>query len=158
VIFSTSIETDSAIVFTVFAPIASSPQADQHLIAVICHFQDFSLVPQQRLTCAIGIGHAKHLHLCPHQRLGAGGLEAATLAHELGHERRGSDDLGFFHHHRHKHVTPIDDEVGGNAHRQFEGADHVLDHPVSQRQSEGTGLRKKGHILGRQASCAAHFL
>ena len=137
---------------------AAAAQTDQHLVAAVGHLQNLSAMAQQGLTGAVGIGHAKQLDLTPHQRLGTRRLEAAALAHQLGHERCGRDHRGLFHHHRHQHVAPVDDEIGGHAHRQLEGADHVLDHAVGQCQRERAGRGEQGQVFGCQASGAPYFL
>ena len=136
-----------------FDVLATAAQTDQHLVAAVGERQDFVACLEQRQACAVRIAHADDLHLCAHQRLGARCLEAAVITRQLRHVRRGGDDGRLFHGQRHQHVAAIDLEIARHADRQFERADHVLDHAVGQRgrQRAGVGDQRmffRGEVAG----------
>ena len=129
---------------------AAAAESDERAVAFVGHRDDLVAVPQDREPRAVRIGHADHLDLRPHDRARARRLEAAAVARELRHERRRGDDRGFLDDHRHEHVAAVDPEVAGDGERQFERADHVLDHPVGDAEGQGAGRGESRDVLGRK--------
>ena len=130
---------------------AAAAQPDQDLVPFVRHGKNRLTLPQECLAGAMRVGDPEHLHLRPHQRQAAGGLEAATPARQPGHERSGRDHGRFLHHHRHQDIFSVDGEVGGDAEWEFERADDVLDHAVRPFEGQRAGSCQLRDVGGVEA-------